>query len=359
MIFWIVRSDIQYRKWLEQIIIGLFVILNAASEVKNLYFKRLIKYHILEKIILMKYVVIFLILFSNASFYSQKISSNEDVIAFWRAYDQVLKTKDPIQQNKIIDDQYLQKASPALKELIKMDSITASDYVRSIHKRSERWNKVRKLTLEISKYNPDFVKLYQSFVKIYPTFHSPKINFVIETFNRGGTTTKDFILIGTEVAALTDLSGAELKLSTEYNITHELVHVQQDYINGVNNEEEYKNLDLLGWALMEGSCDFIAEKLLGKLPAIAYMNYGKEHEKELWNKFKVDIYLYDIEKWMYNGSSSKDKPADLGYYMGYAICRSYYENAVDKKAALREIIDLKYSENKHHEFFEKAHYMEN
>ena len=108
---------------------------------------------------------------------------------------------------------------------------------------------------------------------------------------------------------------------------------------------------------MEGSCDFIAEKLLGKLPSIAYMDYGKEHEKELWAEFKKSMYLYDIEKWMYNGSSSKDKPADLAYYIGYSICKSYYEHAIDKKAALYEIININYSKNEHHTFFGKAGYM--
>ena len=37
----------------------------------------------------------------------------------------------------------------------------------------------------------------------------------------------------------------------------------------------------------------------------------------------------------------KDKPADLGYYMGYHIAKSYYENAKDKKQAVIDIIEMK------------------
>lgn len=305
----------------------------------------------------MKYSIILLFLFSGIFGYGQKLIFNKDVINFWKAYDQLQGSKDSLKQIEIIDREYLQKASPVLKALVKMDKMNASEYVKSIRETPERWNKVRLLTLKIAKQNYGIKQLYNSFKKSYPSFHEPQIGFVIGTFNRGGTTTKDFILIGTEVAALTSLSGLELKISTEYDIAHELVHVQQDYVNEVNNEEEYQHLDLLGWALMEGSCDFVAEKLLGKLPSISYMDYGKQHEKELWNEFKKVMYLYDIEKWMYNGSSSGDKPADLAYFMGYSICKSYYEYSLDKKAALREIINIKYTKNEHHRFFEEAIYM--
>lgn len=303
----------------------------------------------------MKYSVVFL--FLTIFVYSQKSVSNTDVTNFWKAYDLVQKSKDSLKQMEIINSEYLEKASPALKALIKMDTMNASDYVRSINTIPKRWNKVRAQTLKIVQQNYDIEKLYTSFKKIYPPFHSPQISFVIGTFNRGGTTTREFILIGTEVAALTSLSDSEIKLSTEYNIAHELVHVQQDYINGVNNEEEYRDLDLLGWALMEGSCDFVAEKLLGKLPHIAYMDYGKQHEEQLWSDFKKEMYQYDTDQWMYNGSPSKDKPADLAYFVGYAICKSYYEKAADKKAALKEIISINYSKNEHHTFFIKSGYM--
>ncbi|SDI16897.1 gliding motility protein GldB-related protein [Chryseobacterium jejuense] len=303
----------------------------------------------------MKYSVLFL--FLTLFVHSQKRVTNSDVANFWNAYDKVQQTKDSVKQIEIINSEYLQKASPALKALITMDKMSASDYIKSIQRIPKRWNKVRSTTLQIVQQNYEIDKLYRSFKEIYPSFHSPQIGFVIGTFNRGGTTTREFILIGTEVAALTPFSDTELKQSTEYNIAHELVHVQQDYVNGVNNEEEYHNLDLLGWALMEGSCDFVAEKLLGKLPYIAYIEYGGQHEKELWYDFKKDMYLYDTDKWMYNGSTTKDKPADLAYFVGYAICKSYYEQAVDKKEALNEIININYSKNEHHAFFKKAGYM--
>ena len=37
----------------------------------------------------------------------------------------------------------------------------------------------------------------------------------------------------------------------------------------------------------------------------------------------------------------KDKPADMDYYMGYRIAKSYYENAKGKKQAVIDIIQMK------------------
>ena len=43
---------------------------------------------------------------------------------------------------------------------------------------------------------------------------------------------------------------------------------------------------------------------------------------------------------MYNYSTVKDKPADLGYYIGYKIAEEYYKNAADKKQAVTDIIEM-------------------
>ena len=74
-----------------------------------------------------------------------------------------------------------------------------------------------------------------------------------------------------------------------------------------------------------------------------YIQYGKAHEAELKDLFKAEMYTSYYANWLYNGSRSKTV-ADLGYFMGYAICKSYYNSAPDKKKAIKEIIELNYSD---------------
>ncbi len=46
----------------------------------------------------------------------------------------------------------------------------------------------------------------------------------------------------------------------------------------------------------------------------------------------------DLSDWIYN--SKPGNPGDLGYWVGYRIVKSYYQNASDKRQALRDIIGL-------------------
>ncbi len=52
------------------------------------------------------------------------------------------------------------------------------------------------------------------------------------------------------------------------------------------------------------------------------------------------MYKNDISNWIYNASSAKDRPADLGYYIGYLITQSYYRNAKDKRQAVYDILNI-------------------
>ena len=48
----------------------------------------------------------------------------------------------------------------------------------------------------------------------------------------------------------------------------------------------------------------------------------------------------NVDRWLFQGDKSTDRPADLGYWMGYTICAAYYANAADTTAALAEIIRM-------------------
>jgi hypothetical protein len=52
----------------------------------------------------------------------------------------------------------------------------------------------------------------------------------------------------------------------------------------------------------------------------------------------------DYSRWLYNGWNAKvlgDRPADLGYWMGYQISKAYYDSATDKRRAVREILSIR------------------
>jgi hypothetical protein len=157
------------------------------------------------------------------------------------------------------------------------------------------------------------------------------------------------ILIGTEIATgnpTTDVSdfkdkwlaGVFQNQRTDNIVPlniHEYVHTQQT---------SHDIVDLLGGCLQEGSADFITGLVIGRPMNTSYIVYGRAHEAELKKEFLRDMFsMAAFSRWLYNGSNAKVM-ADLGYFMGYAICGAYYQHAANKQAAISDIIQLDYSD---------------
>jgi len=117
-------------------------------------------------------------------------------------------------------------------------------------------------------------------------------------------------------------------------VAHETVHVLQ---KGRTKQH------LINASISEGVADFIPKKFLNLNINSLVHSYGIAHECEFWTKFKKDIDNDpgDYTKWLYNGSKVVDRPADLGYFIGYRIAESYYNNAIDKEAALSSLLKRK------------------
>ncbi len=313
--------------------------------------------------------ILFIILFTfSLSVFCQtknnKISTI-DVDNFWVAYDSVLRTSDKDLQVKIIQQLYLDKASDGLKDFIELRSHTSIKHLENIQKYPKFWTTVRSKTLEIKSYVQQMEKIMVRFKKLYPEFKQPDIYFAIGVLNSGGTTSKDKILIGSEIACsdstidATEL-GAWLRsvFKDQKNVlsmvAHEVGHTQQK--DGDSEDDGGSNL--LGYCIREGACDFISELLLKKPVLSPYMTYGVAHEKELWIMFTKEMRSQKTENWLYNGRNAPNGNADLGYFIGYEICKSYYNNSKDKKQALKEIIELEYTKESVEIFLVKSEYAE-
>jgi uncharacterized protein YjaZ len=313
--------------------------------------------------------ILFIILFTfSLSVFCQtknnKISTI-DVDNFWVAYDSVLRTSDKDLQVKIIQQLYLDKASDGLKDFIELRSHTSIKHLENIQKYPKFWTTVRSKTLEIKSYVQQMEKIMVRFKKLYPEFKQPDIYFTIGVLNSGGTTSKDKILIGSEIACsdstidATEL-GAWLRsvFKDQKNVlsmvAHEVGHTQQK--DGDSEDDGGSNL--LGYCIREGACDFISELLLKKPVLSPYMTYGVAHEKELWIMFTKEMRSQKTENWLYNGRNAPNGNADLGYFIGYEICKSYYNNSKDKKQALKEIIELEYTKESVEIFLVKSEYAE-
>ena len=314
----------------------------------------------MNKIIKIIGVIVVTISLINCQEKSKKLNYQiytSDIDNFWIAYDALENSKDSIQT---IQNLYINKASPEFKKFIKIGNFKAKAYVNWIKDIPSFWKTVRPGTLAVKKKKPEIDKVYNNLQKIYDGFQAPDICFAISPLGSGGTTSKGLILIGTEIATvnsnyvdISEINGFFKNIFQNSSgdivsmIAHELVHTQQP-------QGDNENASLLSQAIIEGAADFIGRKILGKptMNKVIY-NYGEEHQQALWKEFKQDINMnkgFDDTDWFYNYHSNR--PADLGYYIGYKIVESYYNNSKDKKKAIKEILEMENPK----EFLRKSRY---
>lgn len=276
-----------------------------------------------------------------------------DIDHFWQAYDELKKSKSWTDSVNTIQTLYLDRATEGLRDFINARQFTAEKFVKVLGRFPKFYASVRSNTLKVKQAETDVQQTINNFKKLYANFTNAKVCFAIGLVNTGGTVSSQFVLIGTEVTTSTremDLSefgnlAFKQALAGDTNVlqkvkdmvAHESVHIQQR----TRLDTEAISCPLLYSCMSEGFCDFIGELTSGGQINKRLLEYGNAHEAELWKLFKSQLCGNFQGEWLYNYSTVKDKPADLGYYIGYKIAQAYYNRAIDKRQAIIDIIELK------------------
>ncbi len=283
---------------------------------------------------------------------NKKTVQTLDIDHFWEAFDKLKICKTHFDSVQIFQKFYIDRATDGLIDFIKQRDFSSEKFVVAVSRFPKFYGSVRKNTYESKEAAPLIEEVFLKFKKIYPNFKPFKVCFAIGLISSGGTTSNSFVLIGAEVTTSTkEVDLSEFKgnsfskvLASEGSIvqkiknmvSHECVHTQQKK----SLDKNAINCSLLYSVMREGFCDFIGELVAGSQINSVAQEYGNNHEKELWEEFKNEMCSTDSKKWLYNYFTSKDRPADLGYFIGYKIATEYYQNATDKNQAITEIIEM-------------------
>jgi hypothetical protein len=260
-----------------------------------------------------------------------------DIDHFWQAFDNLKNCRNFQDSVNSFQNLYLDRATNGLLDFIQVRELTAEKFVHAVSAHSKFYESVRPNTYAAKKAEPVIEEVFKKFKDIYPNFKPFKVCFAIGIKNTGGTVSNEFVLIGTEVTTASD---EKIRMDTvgiiqkiKSIVAHECVHTQQK----PQADPAAVKCPLLYQSLKEGVCDFIGEMVSGNSKS---NEYGDKNENKLWIKFKNELCNQNIGIWLYNGSTVKDTPADLGYYIGYKIAEAYYKNAIDKKQAIVNIIEM-------------------
>jgi len=263
-----------------------------------------------------------------------------DIDLFWKAYD----SAKPENRAEVLRKEYLEKGSQGLKEFTRVRIGSAESLGKAIQTHPKYYASLRAPSRKVADYKDAVRASFRKLKELYEPAIFPDVYFVIGRMSSGGTLTDTGLLIGVDMygmskaTAVEELGGwhkAVLKPIEDipYIVAHELIHYQQKYPKDDST--------LLGKAIREGGADFVGELISGGQINGHLHKYGNPRERELWADFKRVMDGKDLSNWLFQGDRAKDRPADLGYYIGYKICESHYKQAADKKAAVRAILEIK------------------
>jgi hypothetical protein len=265
-----------------------------------------------------------------------------DIPNFWRVFD-----KASLQNAaELFEKEYIEPGSAGLHDFVKSRIGNSLALAAKVAERPRYYAGIRESTLAIDREPKIKQSIRASFArlkKLYPDAVFPDVYFVIGRMNSAGTTSSNGLLIGVEMNARSDNTPVEELSPWEAAVTgqiaslpnivaHELIHYQQP--------PSPEKPTLLERSLREGAADFVGEIISGGIINRVQRAYGDAHEQALWDEFQKEMSGYDLSNWLYQGDKSKDRPADLGYYVGYRICDTLYRRAADKTEALRRIINI-------------------
>jgi hypothetical protein len=275
-----------------------------------------------------------------------------DIDHFWEAFDNLANCRTHTDSVASFQKIYLDRATNGLLAFMEARDITAGKLVVNVAHFPLFFRSIRNNTYEVKKAIPLIEEVAAKFKEIYPGFQPFKVCFAVGVLNSGGTISDNYVLIGAEITTSTkDVDLTEFNndafskvLAGEDNIVQKMKNVvAHECVHTLQKTPYDKNAigcGLLYSVMQEGFCDFISEIVTGgQINNVAH-DYGNKHEKELWKEFKNEMCKDDAGNWLYNYSGVKDRPADLGYYIGYQIAKAYYQNAADKKQAISDIIEM-------------------
>jgi Predicted Zn-dependent protease (DUF2268) len=254
----------------------------------------------------------------------------EDVTRFYAVYGAANghPTADQLQHD------YLDPGSDGLHQFFAARNTTAARIADAIAKRPEIYSDARRCMAVLPRVRQRLEASMRKLGELYPEAVFPPVTIAVGRGRPVGISGPGMgVQIGLEALCATAYLNPDVEDRFVHVIAQEYVHAQQSPVLA-NNEHP----TVLERSLLEGAAEFVGELTSGQ---VAYSVFGastRGRELAIETAFAADEDKTDLSAWLDNGTATE--PGDLGYWVGYRICKAYYEHTSDKRRAIREIIQM-------------------
>jgi len=252
---------------------------------------------------------------------------------------------------EILQREYLDGAGPGVKVFMPMRIVDAQHLAKVVaaHPESYRYA-IRECLPKLPSLQTDLRAIYLAYAGLLPEKPLPAIDVVFGARNSGGTASSEAQVLGLEVTCPPGTTFEQFRTTMRGFFAHETVHTWQ------GDETPQALADpLLNQALREGVADYLASVTTGEVPHPDRDTWARQRESWLWQEFQTDrrFMLSDsssvkepltsprFRRWFANcGSAPEGWPCEAGYWIGMRIAEAYVAHAADKRAAIRELLEL-------------------
>ena len=254
----------------------------------------------------------------------------DDVDLFYKVYDAAdgHPTAEQLQRD------YLDAGSEGLHNLAKLRNVSGVRIADTLSRHPELYVKARGCTAALPRVRERVEVALRNLVRLYPQARTPPVTIAVgrgKPVGVGSPVTG--LQIGLEALCSAEWMNPNVEDRFVHVIAHEYAHVQQ-----VRELVDDEHPTVLERSLIEGAAEFVAALTSGKTGYAHFDALTKGREREIETAFVADVDQTELSRWVDN--STMEKGNDLGYWVGYRICKAYYQRATDKRQALREILEL-------------------
>jgi hypothetical protein len=261
--------------------------------------------------------------------------------------DGAVPTADALQRG------YLDGAGPGVKIFTPAPRIIdAQRLAKAVAAKPDTYRyAIRECLPQLPALRNDLRAIYLAFAGLLPERPLPAIDVVFGANSSGGTASNDTQVIGLEVTCPPGTTPEQFRTTMRGFFAHETVHTWQD------DETPAALADLLlSQALREGVADYLATLVTGTIPHLDRDAWARPQEARLWRAFQRDreairgsgggvdklVASPHFRRWFANcGAAPEGWPCEAGYWVGMRIAEAYLARSADKRAAMRELIELR------------------
>ncbi|MEI2455969.1 DUF2268 domain-containing putative Zn-dependent protease [Lysobacter firmicutimachus] len=258
----------------------------------------------------------------------------EDVARFYALYE-ATGGRPTVEQ---LDREYLAQGTQSLREFAAARRVTAQRIAERMSAEPAIYARAKDCLAVLPAVKRRLVPVFAELAELYPRATFPPVAIVVGRGKPVGITHPAGVTLGLEALCAADFMHPDLEERFVRVIAHEYGHIQQSL------QTEFEPGDpkatVLRFALAEGTAELLAELTSGGVGNGKHAAWTRGKEAEIEGAFVKVMDGTDISGWFYDYRPGSDEPYDLGYWVGYRIVKAYYLNSKDRKAALKDIIEM-------------------